>query len=855
MIPLAIFVEGDAFDKPISISKGIVENGTCAENKLLPESEYELLINISTEISDAYGVYHEERTVLTLTLINDTPNSDIGIIIGSMFAVVFLIAVIIASFIFIHLHKRSKDKSRSEPVSFASKEGGEISGGFRRHSPQEPRQDQPRQDQLAAKKYRSNSPKVEVAVVASQRKPLLPRGKLVNQSQKARGFHSIDDLWKMVYPEQSIIPSTSSSPSKPSESTIKAEYQKIPDQLLFSYEIASRPENHKRNRFQDIPAYDHSRVILRPINEELDESLYTNVAQDSPANDPSFSDYINASWIHGYARENAFIASQGPRRSTVEQFWHMLWQENVKVIVMLTNLFEDGKNKCEMYWPMEVGQISTHGRVKIKMIEENAFADYVIRQLDVNRVDPSSSSSTSSTPAHFANARRIQMFHFTSWPDQGVPQSPMSMAAFINVVRQKAITPQTRADIKITVHCSAGVGRTGTFIALWNLLDEAWSTEKVDIMDTVRHMRELRFKMVQTPDQYVFIYQALAVAWKQELQPIKTDEFQAALTSTACRPSRVARKLLPSLECLTNVLQKHRETRMSSLPENAGKNRVGLEGPFFHDDAKAHVITFLPPDGDSYINAGFADSHFRQNAFLMTQAPLEATLNAFWTVVWDNKPEIIVMLNQGEGGGEGGGGGATSGPGAPDYWPQAAGVDNVEETTKTRFGVVEVEVKRVAKDDKKQLTKRVLKISPVNKAPGGEGEYHADDFDEALTLTQFQVDFWPDDASVPDNPHLLYELLQEATRVLRSQRRTGNDNSSPTKVIVHCLDACGKSGVFVACCNLMLLMDEEELVNVPHCVMNVRDSIADAVAEEKQLKLLFEIAKIHGETDYVYINF
>ena len=133
--------------------------------------------------------------------------------------------------------------------------------------------------------------------------------------------------------------------------------------------------------------------------------------------------YINASWMNEYDHEHAFVASQGPHRSTVEQLEHMLWQKNVKVIVMLTNLFEDEKNKCEMYWPLEVGQTAAHVRVKIKMVEEN----YVIRQSDFNLTYP---SSTSSTPTYFSNVSRIQMLH--SWP-----QSPLFMAAFINVMARK----------------------------------------------------------------------------------------------------------------------------------------------------------------------------------------------------------------------------------------------------------------------------------------------------------------------------------------------------------------------------------------------------------------------------------
>ena len=112
------------------------------------------------------------------------------------------------------------------------------------------------------------------------------------------------------------------------------------------------------------------------------------------------------------------------------------------------------------------------------------------------------------------------------------------------------------------------------------------------------------------------------------------------------------------------------------------------------------------------------------------------------------------------------------------------------------------------------------------------------------------------DAFVPENLLLLYKQLREVTEVLQmhQQQITNNDILSTKKVVVHCLDGCRKSGLFVACCNLMLQMDAEELVHVPLCVMNVRETIADAVANENQLKLLFEIAKMHLDNQ-AYVNF
>ena len=169
----------------------------------------------------------------------------------------------------------------------------------------------------------------------------------------------------------------------------------------------------------------------------------------------------------------------------------MLWQEEVATVVMLTNLIEEGKKKCAIYWPKQCGQSMVYGQVEVRWVDETKFADYVVRRLEVKLLQ-----SSSSTPPR---ARMVTMFHFTSWPDKGVPEAPNIMTTFVGAVkRHVARSNASSTSHAVTVHCSAGVGRTGTFIALWNLLDEAASTGYLDIITAVRRLRNSRFKMVQT---------------------------------------------------------------------------------------------------------------------------------------------------------------------------------------------------------------------------------------------------------------------------------------------------------------------------------------------------------------------
>jgi len=190
----------------------------------------------------------------------------------------------------------------------------------------------------------------------------------------------------------------------------------------FPNDTANLPYNQPKNRYNNILAYDHSRVRLNSIRGQQG------------------SDYINASYCAGYMNQKAYIATQGPIPETVSDFWRMVWEENSRTIVMLTNTQERGKTKCETYWPRELGTSMMHGHLEVTLVNVIQLADYTIRTFTLRK----GSSSK--------EAREVRQFHFTSWPDHGVPQYSTAMLAMINRVRayhQQGAGP-------MVVHCSAG---------------------------------------------------------------------------------------------------------------------------------------------------------------------------------------------------------------------------------------------------------------------------------------------------------------------------------------------------------------------------------------------------------------
>uniref|UniRef100_A0A646QCN0 protein-tyrosine-phosphatase n=1 Tax=Hemiscolopendra marginata TaxID=943146 RepID=A0A646QCN0_9MYRI len=234
---------------------------------------------------------------------------------------------------------------------------------------------------------------------------------------------------------------------------------------------ADLPVNRPKNRFTNILPYDHSRVKLLPTDDE------------------EGSDYINANYVSGYNSPREFIVTQGPLHSTRDDLWRMVWEQNCRAIVMLTRCIEKGREKCDHYWPYDT-QPTYYGDIQVTILNESQYTDWTISEFKVCRGD---------------HSRVVRHFHFTTWPDFGVPDPPQSLIRFVRAFRER-IPPDQKP---IVAHCSAGVGRSGTFIALDRLLQHIQTYDYVDIFGIVYEMRKERVWMVQTEQQYICIHQCL----------------------------------------------------------------------------------------------------------------------------------------------------------------------------------------------------------------------------------------------------------------------------------------------------------------------------------------------------------
>ncbi|NXI97651.1 PTPRJ phosphatase, partial [Psophia crepitans] len=255
-------------------------------------------------------------------------------------------------------------------------------------------------------------------------------------------------------------------------------------------------ENRGKNRYNNVLPYDISRVKLS------DQSSATD-------------DYINANYMPGYNSKKAFIAAQGPLPNTIEDFWRMIWEKNIYSIVMLTKCVEQARTKCEQYWPDKCSK--RYGDIIVTTVSEIVLPEWTIRDFTVEK---------SNTP----ESHTVRQFHFTSWPDHGVPETTDLLINFRHLVHE--YSSQNPIDCPTLVHCSAGVGRTGTFIAIDRLIQQMEMENTVDVYGVVYDLRMHRPLMVQTEDQYIFLNQCVMDIIRSQKDK-KTDLIYQNMTAMA----------------------------------------------------------------------------------------------------------------------------------------------------------------------------------------------------------------------------------------------------------------------------------------------------------------------------------
>ncbi|KAM9804339.1 receptor-type tyrosine-protein phosphatase epsilon-like [Neosynchiropus ocellatus] len=544
-----------------------------------------------------------------------------------------------------------------------------------------------------------------------------------------------------------------------------------------SFEEASREHNREKNRYPNILPYDHSRVVLNH-----DGHLC--------------SDYINASYIDGFKEKNKFIAAQGPKPETVADFWRMIWEQKTTTVVMLTNLKERKEEKCFQYWP-EKG-CWMYGNMRVAMEDVTVLVDYTVRKFCIQY----QASDGPRAP------RLVTQLHFTSWPDFGVPFTPIGMLKFLKKV--KAVNPLYAGPI--VVHCSAGVGRTGTFIVIDSMIDMMHMEQRVDVFGFVSRIREQRCQLIQTDMQYSFIYQALLEYYlygDTELDVCSLEGHLHRLHNTRAPNDRLG--LEEEFRKLTNVRIMKENMRTGNLPANMKKNRVLQIIPY--DFNRVILSVRRGQEFTDYINASFIDGYRQKDYFIATQGPLSHTVEDFWRMVWEWRCHSIVMLTELK---------EREQEKCFQYWPSEGSIT---------FGDYTVELTGDSMCETFTLKDMVLTYRPEK---------------QSQHVRLFHFHGWPE-IGIPAEGRGMIDIIAS---VQRQQQQSGNH-----PIIVHCSAGAGRTGTFIALSNILERVKAEGLLDVFQTVKSLRMQRPHMVQTVEQYDYCYRVVQDFVDIFSDYANF
>uniref|UniRef100_A0A4W3JE71 protein-tyrosine-phosphatase n=1 Tax=Callorhinchus milii TaxID=7868 RepID=A0A4W3JE71_CALMI len=481
---------------------------------------------------------------------------------------------------------------------------------------------------------------------------------------------------------------------------------------------------------------------------------------------------------------------------TVSDFWRMIWEQKSSTIVMLTNLKEKKEEKCFKYWPDQ--GLWSYGTIRVSVEDVTVLVDYTIRKFSIQ-------NQTGGPKA----PRFITQLHFTSWPDFGVPFAPVGMLKFLKKV--KTVNPSFSGPI--VVHCSAGVGRTGTFIVIDAMIDMMQEEQKVDVFGFVSRIRKQRSHLVQTDMQYSFIYQALLEHFlygDTELDVSSLEKHIQKLHSRSDNSDITG--LEEEFNKLTTVRIRKDHMRTGNKPINLKKARVLQIIPY--DFNRVVLPRKRGQEYSDYVNASYIDGYRQKHYFIATQGPLSITVEDFWKMIWDNKSHTIVMLTELR---------EREQEKCFQYWPS--------ENTVT-FENYTIELKTDNVSDAFSVRDFLL----TNISEGRKNRL----------IRQFHFHDWPE-IGIPAEGRGMIDLI---AAVQKQQQQTGNQ-----PIIVHCSAGAGRTGTFIALSNILERVKAEGLLDVFQTVKSLRMQRPHMVQTVEQYDFCYKVVQDYLDIHSDYANF
>ncbi|KAK3873550.1 hypothetical protein Pcinc_021450 [Petrolisthes cinctipes] len=529
------------------------------------------------------------------------------------------------------------------------------------------------------------------------------------------------------------------------------------------------PENKKKNRYRNNLPYNETRVKLSLLS-----------TQDTDKN----SDYINANHVHGFGGSLRYIAAQGPKDSnkpTIGDFWRMVMEQHVTAIIMVANFVEGGKSKVGAY--LKLGEKLEVENITVKVLKTDTHSNHHVSRIQVVK------NESSHTLTHY---------HYTSWPDHGVPTESHSLATMIRYIID------SHSQGTVVVHCSAGIGRTGTVLFVMLMYEMLMVHGGVDPLEVLQRLRDCRARLVENVAQYNLGLRVFDELLYGNITSISRDNLDGQLKEQKSQSHELYQRVAAFPSCLSY--------RAASCPKYSALNRNTNILP-----ADGRHIFLKIENGDptsQYINAIHLDGLNNPSKMIVTEHPLPATHEKFWRMVVEQKCASIVLVN--------------SYNGYESEFPQIVSEKN-KDTTVGQFIIRTYDI-----TNRDSLIIYTIKIFSKK----------AQDVHQKVSV--YQVIGWPYGKQLPASPKVLVAVSE---MVLQDYR-----NSEAGPVLLCCGNGVTGCGLMSGVLLVVERLQEQQMVDVYRTMVHLRRVRPQFITSQKQFDLLYDTAATYVNNYSTYVN-
>jgi len=556
---------------------------------------------------------------------------------------------------------------------------------------------------------------------------------------------------------------------------------------------AARKGNIEKNQNPRIVPYDHNRVILEPEDGVPD------------------SDYINASYVDSLVQPKAYIVTQGPTENTIGDFWRMVWQERASCIVMVTRTFDFIRVMCVQYWPAGKNKEEVYSGVGVTVENEEQLANFMIRTIRLRKN---------------GEERKVILFHYTEWPCHSNPFSN-ALLEFRRRVRNVMNHHPDSQDGPVIVHCNDGAGRSGVYVAIDANIELSEEDGVMDVFGYVKKMRTQRRGLVESLDQYKFIYETLVEYTRGIDSRFPVSELANKIKERGVKDQKTkknAYQMEYGLICNQTPRFTIGDCAAGHRADNRDKNRNVLIVP--PDNFRPYVTSFQGNNCTDYINAVFVDGYTHPREYIVTEWPLPTTCSDIWSLVYDHDCSAVVVLCNPT---------STVSNTYPSFWP--------ENQRSKKYGQV-FTVEHLRHQHYPNIRSWVFQI---NKKIVSLTELMAGVKAPSKTCQLFQLMCWPSGHKVPTSTNSLVELMNMVER-WRQETDYG-------PVVVVSADGHTRAGVYCAanaCIEQVIQHGEVDVFQAVKTVRRHRPQLVENITEYKycyDLVLHYVLHYLHKEED------